>query len=152
EFYRSRGDQKYQPDRIGPCHCDMTVERSSPNYLNDMQRIGQLRTAEEIRQRVRERLLDQDVPSDSELIRGLIPPPAANALVGGPKFVPLPQRAAVSEVTRSPDELKMTKAIDPSATSTVSLDLPLAEIPIAGIAPEAVPAPIVAQPSEPSPI
>src|SRR5437762_82421 len=111
EFYRSRGDQQYQADRIGVCHCDMTVERTSPNYLPDIQRIGQLRTAEEIRQRVRERLLDQDVPSDSELIRGLIPPPAANALVGGPKFVPLPQRAAVSEVTRSPDELKMTKAI-----------------------------------------
>ena len=129
EFYRSRGDQQYQPDRIGPCHCDMTVERSSPNYLNDIQRIGQLRTAEEIRQRVRERLLDQDVPSDSELIRGLIPPPAANALIGGPKLVPLPQRAAVPEVTRSPDELKMTKAIDPSTTSTVSLDLPLADIP-----------------------
>jgi hypothetical protein len=151
EFYRSRGDQQYQPDRIGPCHCDMTVERSSPNYLNDMQRIGQLRTAEEIRQRVRERLLDQDLPSDSELIRGLIPAPAANPLIGGPKLVPLPQRAAVSDVTRPPDELKMTKALDPSTTSTVSLDLPLADIPIAGVAPEPVPAPVVAQPPQPAP-
>src|SRR5204863_9694256 len=99
--------------------------------LNDMQRIGQLRMAEEIRQRVRERLLDQNVPSDSELIRALIPVQTANPFVGGPKLVPLPQRAATAEVTRSPDELKMTKAIDPSATSTVSLDLPLAEMPSA---------------------
>src|SRR5438874_9838739 len=27
EFYRSRGDQQYQADRIGACHCDMTIER-----------------------------------------------------------------------------------------------------------------------------
>src|SRR5689334_18014566 len=43
EFYRSRGDQQYQADHIGPCHCDMTIERTSPNYLGDMQRIAQLR-------------------------------------------------------------------------------------------------------------
>ncbi len=144
ELYRTRGDQQYPPDRFGPCHCDMTVERTSPNYLNDMQRIGQLRAAEEIRQRVRERLLDQDVPSDSELIRGLIPPATMHPLVGGPKVVPLPQRAAVAEVTRSPDELKMTKAIDPSTTATVSLDLPLAEIPEPGVA---APPPSVAAPA-----
>lgn len=129
EHYRSRGDQQYPPDRFGPCHCDMTIERSSPNYLGDMQRIGQARAAEEIRQRIRERLLDQDVPSDSELIRGLMPVQTPNPLIGGPKIVPLPQRSAVAEVTRPPDELRMTKTVDPSATATVSLDLPLAEIP-----------------------
>jgi hypothetical protein len=134
EFYRSRGNQDYQPDRVGPCHCDMTIERSSPNYLTDIQRIAQLRTAEEIRQRVRERLLDQNVPSDSELIRGLIPAQTANPLVGGPKLVPLPQRSATSEVTRSPDELRMTRTADTNTTSTVSLDLPLADIPEASVA------------------
>jgi hypothetical protein len=130
EHYRSRGDQQYPPDRFGPCHCDMTIERTSPNYLGDMQRIGQVRAAEEIRQRVRERLLDQDVPSDSELIRGLMPLQTLNPLIGGPKIVPLPQRSAVAEVTRPADELKMTKTVDPSANATVSLDLPLAEIPV----------------------
>ena len=129
EFYRARGDQQYQADHIGPCHCDMTVERTSPNYMTDIQRIAQLRMAEEIRQRVRERLLDQDVPSDSELIRGLIPIPSANPLVSGPKLVPMPQRSAASEVTRPQDELKMTKAVDPSTTSTASLDLPLVDVP-----------------------
>jgi hypothetical protein len=129
ELHRTRGDQQYPPDRFGPCHCDMTIERTSPNYLGDLQRIGQIRTAEEIRQRVRERLLDQDVPSDSELIRGLIPTPAVNPLVAGPKLVPMPQRPVTAEVTRSPEELKMTKAADPSTMNTASLDLPLAEIP-----------------------
>ena len=128
ELYRSRGDQQYPADKIGPCHCDMTIERTSPNYLGDMQRIAQLRLAEEVRQRVRERLLDQEVPSDSDLVR--LPPQTMNPLVGGPKLVPLPQRAATAEITRSPDELKMTKAVDPSATATVSLDLPLADIAI----------------------
>ena len=127
EFYRSHGDQQYQADKIGPCHCDMTIERTSPNFLGDMQRIAQLRLAEEVRQRVRERLLDRDVPSDSDLVR--LPPQTMNPLVGGPKVVPLPQRAAAAEITRSPDELKMTKAVDPSATATASLDLPLADVP-----------------------
>ena len=146
EFYRAHGDQQYQADKIGPCHCDMTVERSSPNYLGDMQRIAQLRLAEEVRQRVRERLLDRDVPSDSDLVR--LPPQTMNPLVGGPKIVPLPQRAATAEIARSPDELKMTKAVDPSATATVSLDLPLADVPIdtstpapAAPTPAAAPAP-----------
>ncbi|MEK6374462.1 MAG: hypothetical protein AABO58_17395 [Acidobacteriota bacterium] len=136
EFYRARDNQQYQPDRVGPCHCDMTVERSSPNYLTDIQRLAQVRTAEEIRQRVRERLLDQDVPSDAEVVRGLVPPPAANPLASGPKLVPMPQRAAASEVTRSAADLKMTKAIDASTTATASLDLPLVDIPIAGAPPE----------------
>jgi len=139
ELYRARDNQQYQPDRVGPCHCDMTVERSSPNYLSDAQRLAQVKTAEEIRQRVRERLLDQDVPSDAEVVRGLVPPPAANALVSGPKLVPMPQRAATSEVTRAAAELKMTKAIDASTTATASMDLPLVDIPIAGAVPPAEP-------------
>src|SRR5262249_41721492 len=92
-------------------------------------RIQQWRTAEEIRQRVRERLLDQDVPSDSDLVR--IPPQTMNPLVSGPKIVPIP-RTATAEITRSPDELKMTRtAAELNTTSTVALDLPLAEVGVA---------------------
>ena len=145
ELYRARDNQQYQPDRVGPCHCDMTVERSSPNYLTDIQRLAQVKTAEEIRQRVRERLLDQDVPSDAEVVRGLVPPAAPNALVSGPKLVPMPQRAATSEVTRPAADLKATKAVDASTTSTAALDLPLVDIPIAGMPPPAEP-PSVAAP------
>jgi hypothetical protein len=147
EFYRARDNQQYQPDRVGPCHCDMTVERSSPNYLTDTQRLAQVRTAEDIRQRVRERLLDQDLPSDAEVVRALVPPPAANALVSGPKLVPMPQRAATSEVTRPGTDLRMTKAVDASTTSTAALDLPLVDIAIAGPPPEP---PSVATPAKPA--
>jgi hypothetical protein len=139
EFYRAHGDQQYPPDKIGPCHCDMTIERTSPNYLGELQRIGQLRQAEEIRQRVRERLLDKGVPTDSDLVR--IPIQTFNPLVGGPKLVALPLRAAPAEITRSPDELKMTKAVDPVAMATASLDLPLADVPIDTPPPPPPPAP-----------
>ena len=40
-----------------------------------------------------------------------------------------PPRPATAELTRPPDELKVTKAIDPSTTATVPLDLPLVDIP-----------------------
>src|SRR5438128_3487947 len=39
----TQNDQQYQPDRIGPCHCDMTIDKSAPNYLTDIQRIAQIR-------------------------------------------------------------------------------------------------------------
>ena len=59
-------------------------------------------------QRVRERLLANDVPTDSELIRGLAAPPSATPLLGGAKLVPLPpvaDRALDSGVvTMSPRE------------------------------------------------
>ena len=144
DFFRSRGDQQWQPDRVGPCHCDMTVERTSPNYLSDAQRTAQLKTAEEVRQRVRERLLDRDVPSDAELVRALVPQPSANPLISGPKLVPMPQRPATAEVTRPAADLKMTKAADLSAPAPAAEDLPLADVPAgaAGISPpEPVPAP-----------
>src|SRR5258708_6008788 len=31
-------DAKYKPDVFGLCHCDMTVERNSPNFLTDAMR------------------------------------------------------------------------------------------------------------------
>src|ERR1700682_2990788 len=35
-------DNQYQVDRFGPCHCDLSIDKSSPNYLTDLQRIGQV--------------------------------------------------------------------------------------------------------------
>src|SRR3954466_10683033 len=31
-FHRTRNEQQYEPDRYGTCHCDMTIEKSSPNF------------------------------------------------------------------------------------------------------------------------
>lgn len=88
-FLRQK-DNQYQADHFGPCHCDLSIDKSSPNFLSDLQRIGQVRQAEEIRQRVRERLLDNNVPTDSELVRGLAPPPSTTPLLGGARLVQLP--------------------------------------------------------------
>lgn len=136
-FKRLKGEQQYEPDRFGPCHCDMTSEKTSAAYLSDQQRTMQVRTAEDIRLRVREKMLDEGLASDSDLVRSLIPPPAALPLLGGPKLVPVPQAAPTAAATNSPDDLKPTKAIDTSKPAVMAVDLPLADVP----APDAPPPP-----------
>jgi hypothetical protein len=124
-------DQQFEPDRFGTCHCDMTIDRTSSNALTDLQRLAQIRMAEEIRQRVRERLMSSGLPTDSELIRGLSVGAALNPLLGGPKLVPLPQRQAVAATTNAPEDLKSTRAVENNAPAIASLDLPLVEISVA---------------------
>lgn len=136
-FYRKRNDQRYEPDRIGPCHCDAT-------NLNDVARNAQLRLLADTRMRVRERLMDAEVPTDSELMR------SADALplspIGSAKLVPLPEARPVTAVENAPSDLRMPKPaeFEPSPVS----DLPLVEVlPAAPPAPE--PAPTApAQPPE----
>jgi hypothetical protein len=137
EFFRvTKQQEQYQNDRFGPCHCDMTNDRSSPSYLPEAQRTLQLRNAEETRLRVRERLIDNKLPTDSPLIRGLYADPPVTPLLSGPKLVPMPQTAPVAAAT-STDELRVTKTIDTSKPTVAALDLPLMEI---GTAPPPVPA------------
>src|ERR1051326_5297139 len=67
-YLRTRGgEQNYGADHFGSCHCDMSLDKTNPRYLGDVQRTAQLRLAEEVRQRVRERLVDTGLPSDSEI-------------------------------------------------------------------------------------
>lgn len=143
-FLRQK-DQQYQPDRFGPCHCDLTIDKTSPNVLTDLQRIGQVRQAEEIRQRVRERLLDRDVPSDSELIRGLEPPPNVSPLLGGPKLV-APPAATPSVAANAPNDLRMTKVTEQPTSTTASLDLPLVDIQTGAPPPPTTAVPVVPAP------
>lgn len=147
EFMRTQRRDWWQADKFGPCHCDMTIERASPNALTDAARAQQVHDAEEIRQRVRERLLDAKAPPDSEVVRNLAPPLSTTPLIGGPKLVPLPPPAAVTTVSNSPDDLRITKAVDTTSPSTTSLDLPLVDVPLPGItAPAEVVAPTPAAP------
>lgn len=127
DYYRTVKEQQYPADRFGVCHCDMTLDKSSAAYLGDAQRITQLRTAEEIRMRVRERLLDNKVPSDSEIIRGLYADPPSTPVLGAPKLVPVPNTPPPAIVT-SADDLKPTRTLDTTKPSVAALDLPLAEI------------------------
>ena len=146
-FFRDvKKEERWQPDRIGSCHCDMTGAQSSATYLADAQRALQLRTAEEIRLRVRERLFDEKITSDSELIRALYSDPPSTPALGAPKLVPM------ATITRTPivtvaDDLKATKTLDTTKPVPVATDLPILEI---GTAPPA-PALSVAEGSTPPP-
>src|SRR6202022_594745 len=83
------------------------------------------------------------VPSDSDLVRGLFAPPPASPLLGEARLVPLPHPAVTGPVTNRQDDLRLTKAIDTTATQTAALELPLVEIPVPGMTPPG-PAPAVA--------
>jgi hypothetical protein len=138
---RAQNQPQYEPDRFGPCHCDMTIERSSPNVLGDPERSAQVRMAEDIRLRVRDRLLDSGLQSDSELVRSATAPASApTALVGGPRIVPIPPSAAASSSMNASD-LKPTKATNSSKQSVATDDLPLADITTAVSSIAAAPAP-----------
>ena len=157
EYMRAQRRDWWQADKFGTCHCDMTVEKASPNFLPEAARTQQLRDAEEVRQRVRERLIDAKALPESEVMRNIAPPLSATPLIGGPKMVAMP--AAVAVVTsNSPDDLQITKAVDTTPSSATSLDLPLVDIALPGITPPAevvtAPAPAPAdtqQPPAPAP-
>jgi hypothetical protein len=150
DFFKTTKQQQYEADRIGPCHCDMTGDRSSPSYLPDVQRELQLRAAEEARLRVRERLLDNKVPTDSTIMRGLYIDPPGTPLLAGSRLVPLPQTAPVQQAT-STDDLRLTRTIDTSKPTVAALDLPLVDIGAADGAPPAPPAAAVPGASTPAP-
>lgn len=158
EFMRAQRRDWWQADKFGTCHCDMTVEKASPNFLSEGTRMQQLRDAEEIRQRVRERLIDAKALPDSEVMRNIAPPLTATPLIGGPKMVSMPAAVAVAS-SNSPDDLQVTKAVDTTSSSAASLDLPLVDIALPGITPPAevvaaAPAPVPAdtpQPPGPAP-
>lgn len=165
-----RGIKKqYEPDRVGPCHCDMTGDKASPNVLTDAQRVQQLRLVEEVRLRLRERLLDEKLTTDSEIVRGLWSDPPSTAQLSAPKLAPMPQNGPAVVLT-APEDLKSTKTIDTSKPVMAAMDLPLIDLaappePPApapdAVVPETIPAPevveapvpeeVVAAPPEPEP-
>lgn len=131
EYFRdTKQQQQYQADKVGPCHCDMTSDRSSPSYLPEAQRELQIRAAEDARLRVRERLIDNKLTTDSPLIKGLYVDPPATPLLGAPKLVPPPQTAPVQPAT-STEELRLTRTIDTNKPTVAALDLPLVEMGVA---------------------
>lgn len=141
-WFKTVREQQYEADRFGTCHCDMTIDRINPNFLTDAQRTAQLRTAEEIKLRVRERLLDNKLTSDSELVRELWAEPPATPLLGGAKLVPLPA-SGPSAVLTSADDLRPTRSVDTAKAPVAALDLPLVEI---GAAPAESSATVVSPP------
>jgi hypothetical protein len=149
-FKRIRNDSQYEPDRFGTCHCDMTLDKTNAKYLTDTQRQAQLRLAENIRQKVRERLMDGGITTDSELFRGVSPPPIGAPLTAGPKIVSLPPGSAVSPVASSATDLKSTRGVDTSKPAVASMDLALVDVPLPG-APGPPPAPAPPTPATADP-
>jgi len=160
EYMRAQRRDWWQADKFGPCHCDMTIERASPNFLSDTARLQQIRDAEEIRQRVRERLLDAHAPADSDVVRNLAPSISATPMIGGPKLVAMPPPVAAANASNSPDDLRITKAVDTAASTASSLELPLVDIALPGITPaseaaapvQPVPVPQAAAADPPQPV
>jgi len=146
EFIRAKQPQ-YDSDKFGPCHCDMTGDKSTAYFLTEAQRVMQIRTAEDIRLRVRERLLDIGLTSDSEIVHALDVDPPVTPLLGAPKFIPPPQNSAAPPPT-SPDDLKPTRTLDTTKPSVAALDIPLVDI---GGAPASPPAGPQASPPAPAP-
>lgn len=127
-FFRDvKKEERYQPDRVGTCHCDMTGEPSSATYLSGDQRALQLRMAEDIRLRVRERLLDEKIAADSDLMRALYSTPPATPALTTQKLVPMPTVARAPIVTVAAD-LKATRTLDTSKPTVAAMDLPLVDI------------------------
>ena len=135
--YLKNVKEKYEADRVGPCHCDMTTDKASANYAPDAQRTAQLRVLEESRFRLRERLLDSKQTSDSELVRALWNAPPPTPQLGAPKIAPLPQSAPAVVLT-APEDLRATKTIEAAKPVVAAMDLPL--IDIGAPAPEPPPA------------
>ncbi len=150
-FRKTKNEQQYEADRFGPCHCDLTGEKTNAAFLNEAQRNAQVRAVEEVRLRVREKLLDSGLTTGDELVRNLLVPLPSLPLLSGPKVVNLPQTAAAAAATNSPDDLRSTAALDSAKPAVASLDLPLADVteappPAAPVAPAVE----VAAGSEPS--
>jgi hypothetical protein len=135
DYYRNvKNNQQVQVDRFGPCHCDMTTERSNPYFLTDLQRATQIRMAEEIRRRVRERLLDARLSSDSELVRGIYPLAPMNPVLNGPRLARMPAPAPAASISNASSDLRASHAMQTAQSSSSSFDLPLAQIGVSGVA------------------
>jgi hypothetical protein len=146
-FKRVRGENQYEPDRFGTCHADMSIEKTNLRYLTDAQRTAQIRAAEDVRQRVRERLLDAGLTTDNEVVREVAMPVAApSPLIGGAKLVPMPQ-TAVAQTTYSASDLKSTKAIETFKPTNANLDLPLVDAMSAGTATTQIPRNVLPAPA-----
>jgi hypothetical protein len=137
-FKKTKNQQQYEADRFGPCHCDLTSEKTNVAFLNEAQRIAQIRAAEDVRLIVRERLLDSGLTSGDELVRNLLVPLPTLPLLSSPKVVTLPQSPVTTVATNSPDDLRSTKALDSAKPVVASLGLPLAEVAVGAPASDAL--------------
>lgn len=128
-FKKLKPDGPEQLHRFGPCHCDQTIDRNSPVYLDESARAKQLRSYEEVNGRIRERLLDRGAATESEIVRSLAVPPPNIASTQWTKNVPqIPTGTPKVAATTTEAELKNTAIGTEAVTRTAVIDMPLAPI------------------------
>lgn len=130
---RTEPKAQYELNRFGPCHCDQTGDKGNPYFLDEEGRLRQLRTSEEINSKIRERLYDLDVKSDSELIRTLAAPPPNYGASVWAKNVSMPELGG-STVVEIPNESEVkdtTIGNEAVSGGGIDSDLPLVEVTIA---------------------
>jgi len=123
-------DAKVVTNRYGPCHCDMTLDRSNPNFLTDDLRDQKRRAAAEILLKLRDRLLSAKVSSGSDVVRALW---ASSNDYRSPitesRFTPLPKGARAETPRYSVADLKDTQTSSTSQRSAPAVDLSLVDVP-----------------------
>jgi len=149
-IHRADNNPNFQPNRVGPCHCDMTLVPSNPNFLTDTARASQIRTAEEISGKVKEKLLSEKLTPDSDLVQSLSLARRAGDISWN-KTLSTPDPAAVARIPALPlpeeqikDTAVATEGLRPAGGAT---ELMLVEVPI----PTGVPASRPATPPAPAP-
>lgn len=130
-------DAKVATNRYGPCHCDMTLDRSNPNFLTDDHRDQKRRAAAEIVLKLRDRLLSAEVNSGSDLVRALWT--SSNdyrSPITESRLTPLPKGSMAETPRYSAADLKDTQTSSTSQRSAPAVKFSLVDVPgTLGVAP-----------------
>lgn len=123
-------DAKVVTNRFGACHCDMTLDRSNPNFLTDDLRDQKRRAAAEGVLKLRDRLLSEEVTSGSELVRALWTSSIDyRSPITESRLTPLPKGAPVEAPKYSVADLKDTQTSSTSQRSAPAVGLMLVDVP-----------------------
>jgi hypothetical protein len=133
---------KTQPNRYGPCHCDMTDEPSNPLYLDTMKRVSQLRLEQQTRSELLLELFEKKLPTDSELATALSNAPSRlhPATMARTGVIP----TASGSHLLGPVQLKDTSVSGAAKDGNWQSELKLVEVRIARTAEGEAPAPVAA--------
>lgn len=123
-------DAKVLTDRYGPCHCDMTLDRSNPNFLTDELRDQKRRAAAEVLLKMRDRLLSAKVSSGSDTIRALWTSPIDyRSPITESRLTPLPKGGTPETPRYLLADLKDTQISSSLQQSAPAVDLTLVDVP-----------------------
>lgn len=131
-IHRVDNNPSFQPDRVGTCHCDMTLVSSNPNFLTDAARASQFRAAEEVMGKVKDKLLSEKLSADTDLVRMSRPAGTAGEISWN-KGLTTPDPAELARVPPAPlsaDQIKdTTVATEGLRSAGGAAELTLVDVP-----------------------